>query len=124
MPGILLALFASIQTATWFIARSVALTAAQEATTAQRAYNAPDRAGQERANEFLRRTGDWLANPTVVVTRTGDRVTATVTGQALSLIPGVRLTVRQTASGSVDRFIATSNTCPSRTRVRTWDGPP
>jgi hypothetical protein len=104
-PAILLALFASVQVATYFLARSVALAAAQEAVTAQRAYNAQPGIGQERGTAFLARSGDWLVGGTVVVESDGgDAFRATVTGQALSIIPGVSFHVTQTARGSRERF--------------------
>lgn len=104
-PAILLALFASVQVATYFLARSVALAAAQEAVTAQRAYNAQPGVGVERGNAFLARAGDWLVGGTVVVEAEGDEAfRATVTGQALSIVPGVHFQVRQTARGSRERF--------------------
>src|SRR4051794_27434094 len=102
-PAILLALFASIQTAAVFMARSVALSAAQESTTAARAFDAPAGAGEERGTAFLARSGDWLSGGTVTVGRKGDQVTTTVTGSAISLIPGFTFTVRQTAHGEVER---------------------
>src|SRR5215207_9354813 len=78
MPAILLGLFACIQVAAVFMARSVALTAAQEGTTAERAYQAPPGVGKARANSFLSRAaGDWLTRRTVVVTRNGNQVRAT-----------------------------------------------
>jgi Flp pilus assembly protein TadG len=103
-PAILLALFASIQVAAWFMARSTALAAAQESTTAQRAYLAPGGVGQERATAFLGNSGDWLADPRVTVAEDGQQVTTTVTGKAISLIPGMTLTVTQTARGERERF--------------------
>ena len=107
-PAILLLLFASVQVAVWFLARSVALAAAQEAVTAQRAYNAQDGAGQARAAAFLARAGDWLVDPRVTVQRSGDDVTATVTGRSL---PFVRtFTVSQTAHGRVERFTTENDT--------------
>src|SRR5262245_14311076 len=82
-PAILVLTFASIQVASWFLARDVALNAAQEAVTAQRGYNAADGAGAARANNFLAHAGEWLANPRVTVVRNGDDVQATVTGNSL-----------------------------------------
>ncbi|GAA1026191.1 hypothetical protein GCM10009557_03020 [Virgisporangium ochraceum] len=101
-PAVLLLLFASIQTAAWFLARNVAMTAAQEAVTAQRAYNAPDGAGHARATRFLNGAGDWLVGPTVTVVRDGDDVSATVTGRSLRFV--VAFDVSQTAHGRVERF--------------------
>ena len=101
-PAILLLTFASIQVAALFLARDVALTAAQEAVTAQRAYNAPDGAGTARASNFLARAGDWLVNPQVTVIRNGDDVQATVTGTSLDFV--FSFGVSQTAHGRVERF--------------------
>src|SRR5215207_3256117 len=96
MPAILLGLFACIQVAAVFMARSVALTGAQEGTTAERAYQAPAGTGKAHAESFLGRVaGDWLTKRTVVVTRNGNQVQVTVTGQALSLIPGTAIHVEQ-----------------------------
>jgi Flp pilus assembly protein TadG len=103
-PAILLALFASIQLAAWFMARSVALTAAQEATTAQRAFDAAGGAGSQRASTFLAGSGDWLTDPEVRVDEANDQITSTVTGRALSIVPGVHLAVSQTAHGERERF--------------------
>jgi Flp pilus assembly protein TadG len=101
-PAILVLLFSSIQVAMWFLARDIALNAAQEAVTAQRGYDAPDGAGTARANSFLARTSGWLVNPQITVTRDGDDVRATVTGTSLPFL--MTLTVSQTAHGRVERF--------------------
>jgi hypothetical protein len=101
-PAVLLLLFASIQVAVWFLARDVALNAAQEAVTAQRGYNAPEGAGAARANDFLAQTGDWLVKPQVSVARNGDDVQATVTGTSLRFV--FTFAVSQTAHGRVERF--------------------
>jgi hypothetical protein len=102
LPAVLLLLFVSVQFAVWFLARNVAMTAAQEAVTAQRSYNAPDGAGQVRAADFLSRAGDWLVDPRVTVVRDGDDVTATVTGRSLRFV--LAYDVSQTAHGRVERF--------------------
>jgi Flp pilus assembly protein TadG len=101
-PAVLLLLFASIQTAAWFLARNVAISAAQEAVTAERAYNAPNGAGQARAAKFLDSAGDWLVGPRVTVVRDGDDVSATVTGRSLRFV--LAFDVSQTAHGRVERF--------------------
>lgn len=104
LPAILLLLFASIQVAAVFLARAVALNAAQLGTTAQRAYDAPTGAGQSRARDFLARSGDWLGQPQVTVVQDGTQVTTTVQGTALSLVPGFSFEVSQRAHGTVERF--------------------
>jgi len=81
-------IFAAIQAATWFWARSIALAAAQEAATAQRAYNAAPGAGQTRAQKFLNSTGDGLTGTTITIATDAQNVQATVAGHCLSVIPG------------------------------------
>ncbi|MGC5017313.1 TadE family protein [Micromonospora sp. DT47] len=104
MPAVLVLLFASVQVAVWFVARSTALNAAQSGVNAQRVLQAPAGAGEARATRFLRAAGDWLVdgNPRCVASAT--EVTCTVTGRSLSVIPGVRFGVRQTAHGTVERW--------------------
>ena len=106
MPAILLLFFASIQTAAVFLARGAALTAAQEAVTAQRLYDAPPGAGVERAETFLGQADDWLVDPQVQQGPGAGvlEVSFTVTGEALSIIPGFEFSVSQTARGTVERF--------------------
>ncbi|MGC5051226.1 TadE family protein [Micromonospora sp. DT48] len=107
LPAVLLMLFASIQVAAVFVARSTALNAAQSGVNAARLLDAPAGAGEERAARFLRTAGDWLVDwdepgPSCAVTDTD--VTCTVTGRALSVVPGVRFSVRQTAHGTAERW--------------------
>lgn len=107
MPAVLVLLFASVQVAAWFVARSTALNAAQSGVNAQRVLQAPAGAGEARATRFLGAAGDWLVGwdspgPTCVTGAT--EVTCTVTGRSLSVIPGVSFRVRQTAHGTVERW--------------------
>ncbi|MFC0029497.1 TadE/TadG family type IV pilus assembly protein [Micromonospora chaiyaphumensis] len=112
MPAILVLLFASIQLAVWFVARSTALNAAQSGVNAQRGLDAPPGAGRDRATTFLRAAGDWLVDwqdpgPACAVIATGGtptEVTCTVSGRSLSVIPGVDFPVRQTAHGTAERW--------------------
>ncbi|WP_326550831.1 TadE/TadG family type IV pilus assembly protein [Micromonospora sp. NBC_01813] len=113
LPGILLLLFASIQVASLFLARTVALSAAQQAVSAERGYdalgsgNADTGVGAQRAAEFIADAGDWLDPdplPGPVVAPNGRYVSYTVSGTALSLVPGVTFTVSETANGEIERF--------------------
>ncbi|MEV0732885.1 TadE/TadG family type IV pilus assembly protein [Polymorphospora sp. NPDC050346] len=111
VPAILVLLFASIQVAAIFLARSAALAAAQQAVTAQRMLDAEPGAGQERAAQFLAQpSGEWLVDaviePPVITYDDGDPagVEFTVRGRALSLVPWLDLTVVETAHGTVERF--------------------
>ncbi|ROO52585.1 TadE-like protein [Micromonospora sp. Llam0] len=113
LPAILLLLFASIQVAALFLARTVALSAAQQAVTAERGYdalgsgNADTGVGAQRAAAFLADAGDWLDPdplPEPSVDPDGRYVSYTVSGKALSLVPGVTFTVSETANGEIERF--------------------
>ncbi|SCG19078.1 TadE/TadG family type IV pilus assembly protein [Micromonospora echinofusca] len=107
MPAILLLLFASIQTAAWFVARSTALNAAQSGVNAQRLHQAPAGAGEARAVRFLRASGGWLVgweDPAPSCLTAATEVTCTVRGRSLSVVPGVSFPVRQTAHGTVERW--------------------
>ena len=104
-PLIILLLFLAIQIASVFLARSAALSAAQEAVNAQRAYQAPPGAGIAKGREFLKHTSSWLTATAVTeAPAEADEVAFTVTGQSLSVIPGVRFPVEATAHGTVERF--------------------
>ena len=104
MPAILLLLFASLQVAAWFVARATAMNAAQAAVNAQRGYDAPPGAGADKADAFIGAAGDWLVDPQVAVDAGPVDVTATVSGEALHLIPFFRFPVHQQAHGTVERF--------------------
>ena len=104
-PAILLLIFGSVQIATYFTARTVALSAAQLAVSQERRYQAVPGSGTDRAEAFLTASGDWLRNWKVgEPVYTGDSVEVTVTGTALSLIPGVEWSVSQTARATVEQF--------------------
>ncbi|MGC5285964.1 TadE family protein [Micromonospora sp. DT231] len=107
MPLILVLLFASVQVAAVFLARSTALHAAQSGVNAQRSYQAPNGAGVDSATHFLQVAGGWLvgwdsAGPTCVIIDEIE-VTCTVHGRSLSVVPGVDFAIRQTAHGTVER---------------------
>nr|MDT0661194.1 pilus assembly protein [Micromonospora sp. DSM 115978] len=107
MPAILVLLFGSVQTAAWFLARTTAMHAAQQAVNAQRAYQAPAGVGEQQAEYFLDQAGDWLVGWDVTVTVSPDtaEVTATVDGEALTVIPLLPLpAISQTAHGTTERF--------------------
>ena len=87
--AVMAVIFAAIQAATYFWARSIALAAAEEGVNAERAYNAAPGAGQTTATAFIASTGDGLTASTVTVTPIGaQQVQVTVTGHCLSVIPG------------------------------------
>jgi Flp pilus assembly protein TadG len=108
-PAILILTFASIQVGAWFLARAVALNAAQVAVSSTRTLNgASPEAGEGQASDFIADTGGWLVGWDVQVSRDDEQVTATVTGNVVSVIPGIDWAVSQTARGPVERFVEES----------------
>jgi Flp pilus assembly protein TadG len=112
LPLIFLLLIASIQAGAYFLARAVALNAAQVAVTSARTLDGDSAAtAEQKARDFVAATAGWLtpvgdADLAVVVKdEAAGEVTATVTGEALRLVPGLDLTVRQTARGPIERFV-------------------
>ncbi|GAA2910541.1 hypothetical protein Acy02nite_89490 [Actinoplanes cyaneus] len=106
IPAVMLLMFLALQVAMYSYARSIALTAAQEGLTAARAYNSSAAAGSARAQDFIARAGgDSLTGTRVAATRSATQASVTVTGRSPSLLPGLRLTVSQTAVGPVERFV-------------------
>jgi Flp pilus assembly protein TadG len=104
-PLIILLLFGAAQVAAYHSAQAAALTAAQAAVTAERQYDAEPGDGKPHAEQFLTQTADWLSGTEVSdPIYTGDQVSYVVTGVALSLVPGVRWQVRQSANGTLETF--------------------
>lgn len=105
-PVLLLLVLTIVQVALWSYARSLALGAAQEGVAAARVESGTLQAGRARALDFLARTGsDSLIAPQVAVRTTLREVEVEVSGNALSVLPGVPgLPVRQSAQGPIERF--------------------
>jgi hypothetical protein len=106
-PAVLLATFGLIQGALYYHARDVALAAAVDGLTAARSRTGSGEEGRRTAASFLERAGgrDVLAASTVTSVRTPTTATVTVSGQAISLLPGMSgWSVVQRASGPVERF--------------------
>jgi Flp pilus assembly protein TadG len=102
-PVLLLLLFAAIQIALNSHARNIALAAAEDAARADSAYQSTPGAGEEAATDFLAQTGDGLGNPEVTITHTGTEAHATVTGDAISIIPFLSSYVSQSASFPIEQ---------------------
>jgi TadE-like protein len=106
-PVVLLATFGLVQGALYYHARDVALAAAADGLTAARSRSGDSDQGRRAAAAFLERAGgrDVLAAATVTSVRTARTATVTVSGQAISLFPGMPgWPVVQRASGPVERF--------------------
>lgn len=105
-PTIFLLLFLSLQAGLWYLATNVAQNAAVAAYNDARAYESTSGAGQSSARQMLQQSDGFLLGSDVDVSRTGNTVTVDVTGQAVSMIPGVQLPpVHRTITGPVERWV-------------------
>jgi len=113
-PSLLLLIFFVIQTALWFYGRSVAQQAAREGVSqirlsqTQQACRDSVATVTQHVQDFATDVGrEALIKPEAQPSCDGyDRgqVSVTVRGRAISLVPGLTLTVTQKASGAVERF--------------------
>ena len=97
LPVFLLVVFAILQAGLWTHACAVAQAAAQDGARAGAAFGASPGQGQDTAEAVLsqRAAGeDWV----VTITPGPDGLTVTVTGRAMSIVPGLVLDVRESAS--------------------------
>jgi len=105
VPVVFALVFGCIQVSIYSFARTLALTAAQEAVSAQRAYQAPAGTGEARAWTVIRSQSDTLRNVQVTVRVVGRNIVATVTGITQSVLPGINgYQVKATASGPIEEF--------------------
>ncbi|MFB9234871.1 TadE/TadG family type IV pilus assembly protein [Plantactinospora siamensis] len=105
LPMVLFLLIMSIQAAAYFLARTVAFTAAEEAVERARTYQGGTAAqGEQVALDYARTAPGWLTGPQAHVDKTGTEVTARVEGHVLRLLPGIDIRVAQTAHGPVERI--------------------
>jgi Flp pilus assembly protein TadG len=106
-PAVLLATSGLVQGALYYHARDVALAAATDGLTAARSRSGSAEEGRRAASAFLQRAGGEAVLPasTVRAERTATTARVSVTGHALSLVPGLPgWAVEQSASGPVERF--------------------
>lgn len=108
-PFIIVLTIAVVQVSMWYHARNIALTAAREGVTAGRGYQASPGDGAARARSTLDRIGgDSLRAPEVSTDgSTADTVEITVSGTAVSMLPGIPgLHISQSASAARERWTA------------------
>lgn len=110
-PSFLLFIFAIVEVALWMHARDVALSAAREGVATLRTVNPDDAPSvwqgtvESRAIDYVGRLGD-VQDPHAESTYdpAEARVTVTVSGGVIDLVPGWNLTVSGTASGLLEDF--------------------
>ncbi|MEU6720739.1 TadE family protein [Nonomuraea sp. NPDC046802] len=104
-PAILLLVLLTMNTALWFHARTLAMAAAQEGLRAGRSHGSSPSAGQTTAERFIHQAGgSFLTHPKVAVTRDTDTLEISVSGQAITLVPLLTLTVTQVARAPIEKW--------------------
>ncbi|KRF32285.1 TadE family protein [Nocardioides sp. Soil805] len=112
LPALFAVMFLGMQTALFYHARTVAIAAAQEGARAAGAEHGREADGVGAANDFLAEAGgdDVLTSTSTSASRTPTTATVTVTGFGLSVIPGWKVRITQSASVPVERLTAPTTT--------------
>ena len=106
MPGLLLAVLLTVQVGLWQHARHVALAAAQQGARAAREYTGTADAGRRQAEDYLTALAPTLLSPReVTAERTATVATVRVRGRVTSVLPWLAVSVVETSSGPVERFV-------------------
>lgn len=103
VPTIMMLIATGIQVGLWFVARSAAMTSAEEGARAMAAQQASQGDGCAAAQSFATRAGANLFTVDEVTCTRGDMSTVTVRGRGLSMIPGMPVEVLQSASLPVEQ---------------------
>lgn len=104
-PALLVLLFLGAQLALWYLAGSIANSAARDGANAGAAAAAGPSAAYSRANAIVTGPGGGiLTSPAVTVTADANTVTVKVDGTAPSIVPGLDLPVHATANTPVEVF--------------------
>lgn len=112
-PALFLLIMGVIQVALIAHAQNVAEAAAQEGATAARQFNATSTDGHVKASSALAVLGPrMLTDRKVIVDRTTTTATVTVTGRALTIVPGFSPRIVETSSGPVERYVAPERDVP------------
>lgn len=105
-PALLFLLMLIVQFGLMFHARNIAEQAAQEGAAAARRFDGTTAQGREKALQLLTAVGEGtLKNRDVTANRTADTATVTVTGTVVSVVPGFSLSVSESASGPVEKYV-------------------
>ncbi len=111
-PALLLIIFFAIQVALWLYGRNVALQSAREGVSYLRVVipgatrSSALAAAEATATRYAGSLGrESVQGATATATELGDeRVRVQVTGRAISLVPGLTLSVRGAAEGRIEQF--------------------
>lgn len=106
VPVLLLMLMMVIQAYLRIDAQRVAQAAAEEGAAKARQVGGSEQEASDTAYDYARRLSEGSLNGVhVSVNRGPEQATVTVTGTAVSLVPGLDLSVTQTSTGPVERFV-------------------
>jgi hypothetical protein len=103
-PLLLVCVFGVAHLGMFYLARQAALSVAQVAVEGERGFQAEPGAGLARAETFHAALPNVLIAPEIEISNDGERVVATVSGRAISVIPWLTQSVTQTASAPVERI--------------------
>jgi hypothetical protein len=104
VPALLLAVSLAFQAAVYYRARQAAETAARQAVDSARLAGAGPAQGSADAADVLDQLGRPIERPQVTLSGQAATVTATVSGDAPMLVPGLKLHVSATAQAPRERF--------------------
>ncbi len=106
MPALFVLMFTGMQAALIYHARTVAIAAAEEGARAAGAQDGTGTRGAAAATDFVHTAGgdNVLRAVTTRASRTPTDATVTVTGLALSVVPGWSPTISQSATVPVERL--------------------
>lgn len=104
--SVLVVVLTLIQVGLWFYGRDLALTAARAGVELGRSYGTVDAAAaQSHAQAVATRTATGvLDNPTASATANATTMTVTVQAQITTLVPGLSLTVSQSATAAIEQL--------------------
>lgn len=105
IPLLFVIFFTIVQGAMIYHAGNIAHAAAAAACNEARTYQSTDTEGYAAGYETAHQSGSSLEGTDITITRTSTTVTATVTGQAPLLIPGLSLDISRTVSGPVEKWV-------------------
>ena len=108
VPLLMVLILLIVQFAVWEHASAVAQATAEEALAAARVQGGSAAAGQQRAAQVLGQIGSAvLQGPQVSVTRSAADAKVQITGTAEQVLPfpGIRLPIKVTVTGPVERFV-------------------
>lgn len=106
VPVLLLMLMLVLQAYLRIDAQRVAQAAAEEGAAAARHVGGTQAGARDEAYDYAERLSEGSLTDVHVTVHIGaEQASVTVTGTAVSLVPGIDLSVTQTSTGPVERFV-------------------